>query len=310
MSSDKPYQQLVVHSGAQGKGRAFRAVVLAWGAAGVWDKHEASNDRIRPAFLMIAAHGQEAGPVVANLRMGNPATVTGDGVYGKGMVLETLKSARYAWSSQRVATPGGQAVTVATARIHAAVAIDPGPVQPGEEVRFLIVPPRARLDEELARMPADDMRRFGRSLVPEALAKPKYDWVQPDVKESDDVWRYMPAMALWFCAMLDRRVAVPVLPDPLFQVQLYLAALREGIASWAKRDVDHYGDRRWGRRGKLLTEWGYDQAGLVPGVACAASQDQIRSLLVGEVRAWNDRASKRRRGGARPGSDFASARGE
>lgn len=288
---------MVVRSGEHGKGRSFRAVVLAWASAPVWDKHESSDSRVRPAMLMLACHAQEAGPVLANMRSGQVASVTGDGIHTTGgMALETLKSARYAWTSQRLSIEGRPAA-VLTARLPYALAVDPGIAAPDEPVRFVVAPPRARLEEELSLLPADDMRRYGERLTEDAFKKPAYDWKQPDMRRDDDEWRFMPAMALWFCAMVDRRCAVPILPDPLFQVRLYLAALRTGIAGWSVGEVYRYRHRddvKWGRRGPNLVEWGYDNVGLAPGVACVATQAAVRDLLIAEVRAWNQDQSKAR----------------
>lgn len=277
-------RDLTIVSGAKGKGRSFRAAVLAMASAPVWDRHEASNDRIRPAFLVVGCQHQEAGPVLANLRTGNVATLTGDDLYHKGVALEMLKSVKYAWSTARL----GSGV-VLTARLHSTVAVDPGIVEPDLPVRFLVVPPKVRLEQELLLLPSDEMRAYGRKLAAVAFAKGAYDWMEPALQDDSDEWRYAPALAAWFCAMVDRRVPVPILPDPLFQMRFYLACLRTGLAGWAHSEKRH--GSKWGREGPKLTEWGYGSIGLAPGVAFAATQDAVRDLLVEEVRGWVDAGS-------------------
>ncbi len=303
----EPYRELVVRSGEQGKGRSFRGVLLAYATAPVWDKHVQESVAVRPVLLVVGCQAQEAAPVAANLRAGHPATVTGDGLPSGGVTLECLKSARYAWTQRRVA--GG--VTV-TGRLPGVTALDPGVAEPDEPVRFLVAPPRSRLDGELTLLPSDAMRAYGEALVGDAFVQGAYAWMPPDLRREDEEWRCAPALALWFCAAVDRRVSVPVLPDPLFQMRFYLAALRTGLAGWAVKDKHNGRDRQpFGRRGPVLTEWGYGSAGLAPGVACAASQSALRELLAEEVRAWNaDNARARLLGGAEEVRQAAAARGK
>jgi hypothetical protein len=294
------YREIVVRSGEKGKGRSFRAIVLAMSTAPIWDKHEATEfagGRIRPAFVMLACHAQEAGPILANLRCGHAADLSGDDIPSKGQVFEMLKSVRYVWGVQRVSTEAGGQAVILTGRLPGVASLDPGMVSPDEPVQFLIVPPRERLELELTRIPADAMRRYGESIIPDALKKPTMDWKKPELDRESEEWRYAPALALWFCASMDRRISAPILPDPLFQMRLYVGALRSGIAGWSRRR-DHYGEPTFGRSGPNLKEWGYASTGLAPGVACSATQDALRELLVEQVRAWNnDRdASGQRRG--------------
>jgi len=282
-------RRLQIVSGEKGKGRSFTAEVLAMASANVWDKHESNATKERPAFVMLACQQEEALPVLANLRAGHGAFLSGEGVYGKGVAFETLKSSRYRWGSQRIALPRGQGAVVLTGRVPGVTLVDPGPQDPAADVNFLIVPPRARLEQETARLPAREMLEYGAALLrPQLFRDGGERWNRAEVPVDGPLWRFMPAMALWFCACLDRRTGVPILPDPLFQVRLYLAALYAGLASWSKHDgQSNYGsDVRFGRRGVYLSEWGYAGSGLAPGVACSTSQERLRGLLVQEVRAW------------------------
>lgn len=129
-------QDLRIEPAEEGKGRTFRAAMLAHVEADhLWSS--GSGDTIRPVYAAIAAGHGEIGPFLANLRTGRKAIV-GPERYGKskGRQVEFLRSAGYSYVTQR--HPEG---VVCQIFLREVVQLDPGMVDPKNGIRFLCMPP-------------------------------------------------------------------------------------------------------------------------------------------------------------------------
>jgi len=100
-------------------------------------------------------------------------------------------------------------------------------------------------------------------------------------------------LATYFARFVDSRTDVPLLPEPAFFLQLYLAALQSGIASLSQTEVSRRSytreDKadRWffARRRDLMgfIEYGLPDMGLLPGVAVWCSHEQLGKLVTEQI---------------------------
>lgn len=247
-----------------GKGRSFSASVLAYAtASGLWEGGSAEN--IRPVFLQLACSEAEARPVLANLQAGRKATMRGEDCASKGDRVELLKSVGYVFRQQRFAEG-----VILTAYLHELFVFDPGLVD-GDGVRFVLMPPRARLEAEAA--------RFDRRAVEAHVRRLGYKTEDPRL------WCHLAPMAALFCAALARRSPLPIPPDPRFWAQLYCAALATGLASWGiSTRYSNPEPGTFGEAGALgFREIDTVAVGLAPGVACRVSHARLEELLAEQV---------------------------
>jgi hypothetical protein len=258
------------------KGRSFRGVVFAYAVApGLWG---ASGELPRPVYLSVGASDDEARSVLENLRAGERAQVTGEHLGTTGRAFELVRSADYAFASQR--TPEG---TIITAYLPELFDFNPGLLDP-DAVRFLLLPA---------------LREFGEvPVAPEELtAVWRHLSALGDPAESA-ISRDLCAMAAMWGAYLDQRCELPIPPDLEFRVQLYVAALRAGLASrpLPLRDGADRAPDQHGRLGfKLYVAEGFP---LVPGVACVVTHADLAEFLAEQLQRYErarPTASRRRR---------------
>jgi hypothetical protein len=176
--------------------------------------------------------------------------------------IEVLRSSGYRYLWQREAE--GALVTV---YLPSLLSLDPGMVDPSG-ARFVVLP-----SSDWARAQRVDAA----SMLAHAVS------LGFDVEKLDP--QTVGAVALLFAAYLDRRTRAPLLADPRFYMQLMLACLRDGLASWS---VDRYGPswgrEEFGRHQRLkFREEGTARAGLLPGIAFHADHPTIEELLSREV---------------------------
>ena len=249
------------------KGRAFRGYELASVRADrLWSGGETDTGEIeRPVWVMFAAGDQEIRPFIANVAAGRKAALVeprGDINRGKG--LELLRSAGYRFTFQREAEG-----VIATACIPELFAIDPGMIDPAG-VRFVLLP-----SAEWAMAQEIDTNAIVRH-VQRLTPRPPLDDAQV---------ASLAATAFLFAAYLDRRTRAPLPADGRFYVQLLLACLRDGVASWTSPLERHRRDeRRWGINPKLqFFERGTTGVGLLPGLAVSTSHETLERLLAAQV---------------------------
>jgi hypothetical protein len=109
----------------------------------------------------------------------------------------------------------------------------------------------------------------------------------------EDAYRDLTATALMWAAYLDERSELPIPPEADFRVELYLAALHQGLASWSLPP---------GKADELALfvheAFGFT-AYVAPGVPLAlpvatkATHEELRIVLAAEITRY-DRASARR----------------
>ncbi|MGN6107700.1 MAG: hypothetical protein ACTHU0_21500 [Kofleriaceae bacterium] len=254
-----------------GKGRAFNAHVLAFARAdALWEGGR--GDVLRPVFLQVACSDQEAKPFLANLQSGCKAKMLGNGCLAKGDPVEILKSGGYIFRSQRFA-----AGTVITAHLPKLLVFDPGLVEP-RGASFVVLPPRARLEQESARLPGAMMLRHA-----EAFGE-QMGW---DVRVGETLRVVFPALAALFCGALVRRIDLPILPDMRFQARLFVAMLHHGCASVSAHQHLNRGCA-FGEHPRLgFYEWGTDRVKLAPGVAFMAKHDEIALVVAEQTKIFN-----------------------
>jgi len=260
------------------KGRSFRGVVFAYATApGLWGA-SAGGDALRPVYLSVAASDDEARSVLENLRAGERGRLQGEHLGTTGTPLELMRSANYAFPAQR--TPEG---TILTAYLPELFDFNPGLLDP-EAVRFLLAPARQTFEEV--------------PVAPEELtAAWRHLSTLGDPAESA-ISRDLCAMAAMWAAYLDQRCELPIPPDLDFRVQLYVAALREGLASKSlplrdsqPRDPDQHGTLGF----RLYRAEGFP---LMPGVATRATHEALAEFLAEQLQRYErarPRASRRRR---------------
>jgi hypothetical protein len=255
---------LTIETGEGGKGRSFSATVLAYAtASALWDGGAA--EAIRPVFLQLACSEAEARPVLANLQAGRKATMRGEDCVSKGDRVELLKSVGYVHRQQRFAEG-----VILTAYLHELFVFDPGLVD-ATSVKFVLMPPRARLEAEAARFDRRAVEAHVRRLGCKS--------------EDARLWCWLAPMGALFCAALARRSPLPIPPDPRFWAQLYCAALAAGIASWGISTRYGNPDRgTFGEAGALgFREVDTAAVGLAPGVACWVSHERLEEILAEQV---------------------------
>jgi hypothetical protein len=256
------------------KGRSFRGVVFAYATApGLWGA-SATAEVLRPIFVAVAASEEEAGPVLENLRGGERAIVTGENMPVSGMPLELMRSAGYAFPPQR--TPEG---TIFTAYLPDLFDFNPGLLDP-DGVRFVFLPARDAFDA--IPISPDELTAAWRHLS--ALGDPAESAISRDLC----------AMATMWTAYLDQRCELPIPPDLAFRVQLYAAALREGLASKPLplgKGEDLAPDQHAALGFRLYVADGFP---LVQGVACWAPHESLATFLAEQLQRYERARPKAR----------------
>ena len=241
------------------KGRTFSASLLAYVTAdALWEGGE-KGDGVRPVFMMVAASEGQAGPFVANLRLGRKAIIGEQQSYSRSKkpTLECLKSAGYSFSSQR--HPEG---VVVTAYLPGLIHTDPGMVDP-TGIRFVCLPPASGIFEDALKLidTSEDSER----------------------KPSQEDARTMLKAAKMFAVYLDRRTRAPLVPHPRFHVRLLKACLDEKLA-FLSSSSPSYMRASWGRSSSVgFEEHGTSDVGLSPGIVFQATHAAFESLLADVV---------------------------
>lgn len=250
------------------KGRTFGAQLLAWATAdGLWDGGERADDKAhRPVWAVLAGARAEMVAFVANLRFGRAFGTNGKRTRKGGTTFETkwefLKSARYEWRT--LATDEGALVQVFLPDLFR---VDPGMIDP-TGVRFVLLPPAAWIDAQRealgARATLDAVRHVARLGIAPA---------------GTDLAPWVP-LATLFAERLERRIRFPFPPSLPFQLQVMVAMLKAGHATFT---ADRYSTSWCAHEPFGFVTTGLGALGFAPGVAVRATQDQIEHLLVREI---------------------------
>ena len=265
------------------KGRSFRALALASATAdGLWPGGATKKgDVTRPVMAVFLGSEAEMRPFAANLQLGRVASTSEESYRRRGRQsgYEFLKSAGYKQIWQR--HPEGAILTVYLPDLYT---LDPGMVDP-TGARFAIAPTAAWAAAQ--EIPVAEMVRHARRLpiVREVNTLPEEKWQRDRFEKSlpDEKLAALASIAWLFAAYLDRRTRVPIVADGRFYLQVMLACLKRGLASWSV--VEHsYGTKPFGEHPDLgFFENLAEGCGLLPGIAFKATHEEVEAVLAEEV---------------------------
>jgi hypothetical protein len=261
-------RRIYITTGEQEKGRTFQAVVLAVVEAKIWDGADGGQNVVRPALISLACTTGEAGPVLANLRGGRKASYS-DERHSKAQTLELLKSAGYAFTTQRCA-----AGVRVDAFLPALFDLSPG-CEPGAAVTFVCLPDRAWLAAQAIDVGAavEHVRAIG------GLRAARYD-ERPTEADVAELAPYAPIFAKHLLA----RSRLPLIPEIGFLTQVLVAALARKLA---RRAWGGYGCGYGGASGYV--EVGVADAGYAPGVCFSATEADLRATLAEQTLIYVER---------------------
>lgn len=260
--------ELIIAPQTEGKSRSFRATLLASVEAdSVWEGGQTATDNQRPVWAMFASSENELRPFVANLVSGRKAAyVRQDSRWSrkKDDRLEILRSAGFKSHWQREAEG-----SIATVLLPDLFQIDPGMVDP-KGASFILLPTKASLAEHTI------------DVAPSVQHMKRFEYPVDDARVAELV-----PMAYHFCTWLDRRTRQPIYADGRFYMQLMLACLHEGLASFSYDDGKH----RWGGQADKFgrhqhfrfVENGTSDVGLADGIVFKATHDEIDRVLAEQV---------------------------
>lgn len=280
------------------KGRSFRALHLASATAdALWLGGEATKkgDVLRPVHAVFLGSEAELRSFAANLQLGRLASTSGESRRRRGRQsgYEFLRSAGYRQVWQR-----HEEGAILTVYLPGLFCLDPGMVDP-EIVRFVVAPSAAWAAAQ-GDVPVPEIVRHARRLpiVREVNRLPEDRWRRDGFEPSlpDEKLAALVPTAYLFAAYLDRRTRAPLLADGRFYLQVMLACLKQGIASWSvSRGSYGYGDsRRFGEHAALgFSEDHEEGCGLLPGVALQATHAQVEAILAEQVDLYFEIAKER-----------------
>ncbi len=249
----------------QGKGRTFRAVLLAAVEADLlWSGGMTATENQRPVWAMFAGSDQELRAFMANLTGGRKASLVRENQgYSrrKDECLEILKSAGYATIWQREAEG-----SLATIYLPDLFQLDPGMVDPSG-IRFILLPTREWAEAQT--LDVKPLVQYARRLGYSKL-------------EREQLAQWAP-LSFLFCAYLDRRTRCPLVSDGRFYFQLMLACLDSGLASLSTHDV-RYRDYSFGEHKELrYSEIDTANVGLLPGLVFRSDHETLERVLAEQV---------------------------
>lgn len=272
---EEPMRQFEIAPVQEGKGRTFRAMCLATIEADMLWPGGVSDDT-RPVWAMFAGSENELRPFATNLQLGRKAQVVSEGYSSRRDKerIELLKSARYTLSFQREAEG-----SIATAYLADLFRLDPGMVDP-EGVRFVLAPTKAWLGAQS--VDVEVLTQHVTAMADRGFRAP--------AENEGEVMPLLAPMAYLFAAYLDRRTRLPLVADGRFYLQLLLACLDTGCASFADKTSDRayngmaYDRRAWGfnRTLRFFAE-GLDNIGMAPPIAFNSGHDAFGELLAEQV---------------------------
>lgn len=281
----------VEKAGGGGKGRTFAATCLATVECDrIWKSGGGASKR--PIWAMFAGSENELRPFMANVVAGRRVEFEGD--KSRDQQLEFLRSVgfRVTWQKE----PEGSVVTVFLPELFE---LDPGMVDP-DGAAFVCMPSRAWVEAqkidaapiiehalkfELWEASSNQKKLLARNFdsreeYREALIEQKKEQAK-----QDELLASLVPVSFLFASYLDRRTRFPLYADGRFYLQLMLACLKQGLASWP--DDGRY--RGYGERGPFghnLKEFkaaGLEDVGLVQPIAFKASHDEIGAILDEQV---------------------------
>lgn len=196
---------------------------------------------------------------IANLQMGKKAHFASSGYSRSSDRIEMLKSAGYMYTWQRNA----EGLSIATVFLPDLFRLDPGMVDP-LGVNFIVLPTEAWIRSQKIVDAQSIVRHAKRTEVP----------------LSDQQLEALVPVAFLFAAYLDRRTQAPLLSDGRFYLQLLLASLKIGLASWPQ---EYYHEEFGINRRMAFKVTDAESVGLARGIAFSSTHNQVETLLAEEV---------------------------
>ena len=250
--------KLVIEPKKEGKGKSFTSHLLAYVCADLlWTGGQTDTNNQRPVFAVLAGSEQEMRAFVANLTLGCRAQAFNQYNHKQNR-FEFLKTAGY-----RVVWQREEEGSIATVFLPDLFRIDPGMVDP-EGARFIALPTSQWIsNQNIDPNPIIDHIR----------------WLGQAKDVPREVLGRLVPLSYLFAAYLDRRTRCPLISDGRFFMQLMLAAVDCGLASYG----DYHSNLRRGYYSQLAVEHNTANVGFNPGVAFSADHIQIETLLAHEV---------------------------
>lgn len=259
------------------KGSAFSAHLLASLEAGaLWEAGRTDSGSRRPVLAVLGGSEQELRPFVANLRVGRKAAFLDDKTnYGRqrGETLEFLKSAGYHLAFQR--SPHGLLCTA----FLPALFRDAGLVDPWG-ASFVVLPPATYLAAH--GLSADAVKRAADAGMARDARQERLD---PDLRlaTTSEEYRALVPLACLAATELDRRVRMPLPPDPAFAVCLLLALAERGLLVPTDAPRMSFATTAQSRLG--VSAYGLAECGFARGVVVHASHADLEPLVAAEISA-------------------------
>jgi hypothetical protein len=253
----------------EGKGRTFQAVCLASVEAdALWDGGQTNTDDMRPVWAMFANSEQELRPFMMNLKSGRKCSIVkGQQYRRKDERMEMLRSAGYTTTWQREAEG-----SIATSFLPDLFHMDPGMVDV-KGGTFVLLPTQEWVNAQQIEL--GPLVQHAREFVP------TMPYEKSPALTDDQLAELVPTSFL-FAAYLDRRTRCPLLADGRFYLQLMLACLKEGLASFP--NGNSYQSHEFGVHGSFrFTTIGTEDVGFAKAIAFSASHSEIERVLAEQV---------------------------
>jgi hypothetical protein len=264
-------RDIVIAPQEQGKGRSFAAVCVATIEADrLWEGGLTATDNMRPVWAQFATSEQELRPFMANLKGGRKAQfIKGAGYYQKKHErLELLKSAGYQVTWQREAEG-----SIATVFLPELFQLDPGMVDT-KDARFIVLPTKGWAASQ----------KIDPQPIVQHTRKMLVDVVGGVIPLTADQLAALVPMAFLFCSYLDRRTRRPLYSDGRFFMQLMMACLSKGHASWPCDDSYRWRhEKTFGRHPGLHFTQDTADAPMDEAIAFHATHEEIDELLSEQV---------------------------
>ena len=270
-------RDIVIAPPEQGKGRSFHAVCVSTIEADcLWEGGQTATDNIRPVWATFASSDAELRPFMANLKGGRKAQfIKGSGYYSRKQErLEILRSAGYQVTWQREAEG-----SLATIFLPELFQLDPGMVDT-KEAKFIVLPSHDWAASQ--KIDVKPIVQHARKLL--GPNKPPVDrYSRGTTLPTDDELARMVPLAFLFCAYLDRRTRRPLYSDGRFFMQLMLACMAQGNATWPTEETYGHEDRFGRHKTFRFRQDTSEVAQVAEGVAFRASHEQIDAILSEQV---------------------------
>lgn len=242
--------RIIQGDGKGSKGRIFEGAVptfVQW--AKVKTTAKVTED---PIFMELCATEGQLRPLVANLRTAREATILDGTTNGKPLILN--KTSPLSWTRTMV-HPGGALVC---AYMPDLFDLECGMIHE-THARFVCMPPMDWVRGNARDLTADEMTMIGRMGLLDVGVDAEWSNGKP-VNAPLEWLKNMFAVAVQFCARLDTRTNLPLIPDRLFKFLLMTTLLRTGacqylikrpVGPWPERDFvmwrddDRYRNESW-----------------------------------------------------------------